>query len=53
MVEAEREGWPGDLEGLQIGLTDAEGKIARLDAEDTRRSMTVNLGMPAIPDRDQ
>ncbi|MGW1728977.1 hypothetical protein ACWCQK_39735 [Streptomyces sp. NPDC002306] len=52
-MEAEQEGWLGEIDGLQVGLTGAEGKSAQLDAEEARRSMTVNLGMPAFPDRDQ
>lgn len=40
--EAEREGWLGEVEGLQISLTGAEEKLAQVD----RRSPQVNLGMP-------
>lgn len=48
IIEAEQEGWLGEIEGLQVGLTGAEGKIAQLDAGDARRSMTIDLGNPAL-----
>ncbi|MCZ1012295.1 site-specific integrase [Streptomyces lydicus] len=53
IIEAEQEGWLGEIEGLQISLTGAEGKIAQLDAQEARRNMTVDLGIPAFPDSDQ
>ncbi|MGY3676650.1 hypothetical protein [Streptomyces sp. TE33382] len=53
IIEAEQEGWLGEIEGLQVSLTGAESKIAQLDAEDARRSGTVHLGIPAFPDGGQ
>jgi integrase len=44
IAEAEREGWPGEAEGLKISLAGAEDKLARIDRR-TRR--TTELGMPA------
>jgi hypothetical protein len=35
--EAEREGWLGEIEGLQSSLTHAEEKIAQLDAQIARK----------------
>ena len=49
IAEAEREGWPGEIEGLKISLAGADGKLAQID----RRSQvqaTVSLGMPGLPD---
>jgi len=43
IAEAEREGWLGEMEGLQISLAGAEGKLAQLD-----HRTTVHLGMPAL-----
>jgi hypothetical protein len=45
IAEAEREGWLGEVEGLQVSLAGAEDKLAQLDR---RRSgaQTANLGMP-------
>lgn len=48
IAEAEREGWLGEVEGLQVSLAGAQDKLAQLDAEATRRSNTVSLGMPAL-----
>ncbi|MFF7882162.1 hypothetical protein ACH40F_55660 [Streptomyces sp. NPDC020794] len=36
------------MEGLQVSLAGAQDKLAQLDAEATRRSNTVSLGMPAL-----
>lgn len=46
IAEAEREGWPGEVEGLQISLTGAEDKLAQLDSRS--QHTTVNLAMPTI-----
>jgi hypothetical protein len=48
IAEAEREGWPGEIEGLKISLAGANDNLAQLD----RRSQLpapVNIGMPALP----
>ncbi|WP_079658107.1 hypothetical protein [Streptomyces sp. 3214.6] len=50
IAEAEREGRLGEVEGLQVSLVGAQDKLDQLDAEATRRSSTVNLGMPTFPD---
>jgi len=47
IAEAHREGWLGEVEGLQVSLRGAEDKIAQLDATAKRRT-TINLGMPAF-----
>jgi len=43
--EARREGWLGEVEGLEASLAGAEGKLAQL--EQRRADHTVKLGMPA------
>jgi integrase len=43
ITEARREGWIGEVEGLQISLAGAEDKLAQL----ARRQEPVSLGMPA------
>lgn len=48
IAEAEREGWLGEVEGLQVSLAGAQDKLTQLDAEATRRSNAVSLGMPAL-----
>jgi Phage integrase family len=45
IVEAEREGWLGEVEGLQVSLRGAEDKLAQID----RRTRTVELGTPPLP----
>jgi hypothetical protein len=45
ILEAQREGWIGEIEGLKISLTGADDKLAQLD----RRPGPVNLGMPTAP----
>ena len=49
IAEAEREGWHGEVEGLQVSLAGAEAKLAQLD-QMARRAATINLGMPAFRD---
>jgi len=47
IAEAEREGWHGEVEGLQVSLAGAETKLAQLN-QMARRATTVNLGMPTF-----
>ncbi|MEU3657855.1 hypothetical protein AB0E67_34935 [Streptomyces sp. NPDC032161] len=47
-LEAEREGWLGELEGLQSSLAHAKGELARLDAQISRQQESVDLGAPAF-----
>jgi hypothetical protein len=44
IAEAEREGWLGEIEGLQISLAGAEDKLTQID----RRSSVTDLGMPNV-----
>jgi hypothetical protein len=48
ILEAEREGWLGELEGLQSSLTHAEEKLAQLDAQISRQQESVDLGIPTF-----
>lgn len=48
IAEAEREGWLGDIEGLQISLQGAKDKIAQIDAMIARGREAVHLGMPTF-----
>ena len=50
IAEAEREGWPGEIEGLKVSLAAAEDKLAQIDTALHRREQAVHLGMPAFPD---
>ncbi|MFF7237734.1 tyrosine-type recombinase/integrase [Streptomyces collinus] len=44
--EAQREGWLGEVEGLEISLAGAEDKLAQLDA--ALKPMVIHLGLPAF-----
>jgi integrase len=44
IAEAEREGWPGEAEGLKISLAGAEDKLAQISRR--TRSGPVDLGLP-------
>ncbi|MEU9305727.1 hypothetical protein [Streptomyces sp. NPDC048269] len=48
IAEAEREGWLGEVEGLQASLAGANDKLAQIDALVNRRSTAVELGMPGF-----
>jgi hypothetical protein len=47
IIEAKREGWLGEVEGLQISLTGANEKLAQID-KSIRTNAAVNLGIPTI-----
>jgi hypothetical protein len=47
IAEAEREGWLGEVEGLQVSLAGANDKLAQLDRR-ARNHTTVELGMPTL-----
>src|SRR5215470_8208933 len=47
--EAEREGWTGEAEGLQVSLAAANSKLAQADSLIARRRDAVSLGMPPFP----
>jgi hypothetical protein len=44
IAEAEREGWPGEVEGLKVSLAGAEDKLAQIDRRSHR---PVDLGIPS------
>src|SRR6266516_1805428 len=47
IAEAEREGWLGEVEGLQVSLAGAQDKLAQLDRRNASRT-TVDLGIPTV-----
>ena len=47
IAEAEREGWLGEVEGLQVSLAGAEDKLAQLDRR-SRPTNTTDLGIPTV-----
>jgi integrase len=48
ITEARREGWLGEIEGLQISLAGAQQKLIQLDATANRLANAVNIGMPTF-----
>jgi hypothetical protein len=48
IAEAEREGWLGEVEGLQFSLAGADDKLAQIDRR-TQAGAPVSLGMPGLP----
>ena len=50
IAEAEREGWPGEIEGLKISLAGATDKLSQIETAQRRSNQAVQLGMPAFPD---
>jgi integrase len=50
ITEAEREGWAGEAEGLQVSLAAATAKLAQADGLIARRNAAVHLGIPAYHD---
>ncbi|XCM33477.1 integrase [Streptomyces parvus] len=47
IAEAEREGWLGKVEGLQVSLAGAEDKLAQMDRRASGGTV-IDLGMPRI-----
>jgi len=46
IAEAEREGWLGEVEGLQVDLAGAEEKLAQMERTATRTPIA--LGLPVV-----
>lgn len=50
IAEAQREGWIGEIEGLQVSLAGAQQKLTQLDSAAHRLANAVNIGMPTFTD---
>jgi hypothetical protein len=48
IAEAKRQGWLGEVEGLQVSLAGADDKLAQIDATLRRRTAPIQLGMPTF-----
>ena len=48
IIEAKREGWIGEIEGLQASFSGAKEKLAQLDKTIQHLSSNVELGMPTF-----
>jgi len=49
IAEARINGWLGEVEGLQVSLNAARGKLAALDRTTRNNAGPADLGMPAFP----
>jgi hypothetical protein len=47
-MEAKREGWLGEIEGLQVSYSGVKDKLAQIDATLRRQATTTELGMPSF-----
>lgn len=50
IIEAKREGWLGEIEGLQVSLTGTKDKLTQIDATLQRQTTATQLGMPRFTD---
>ncbi|MEV5084536.1 hypothetical protein AB0K74_39155 [Streptomyces sp. NPDC056159] len=48
ITEAGREGWLGEIDGLEVSLACALDKLAQLGADEARSRQPVDLGMPSF-----
>ncbi|MEK8146664.1 hypothetical protein NKH18_51525 [Streptomyces sp. M10(2022)] len=48
IAEAQREGWLGEVEGLEISLAGAEEKLAQLDEQASAAQTVTHLGLPTF-----
>jgi hypothetical protein len=48
IIEAKREGWLGEVEGLQISYSGVKDKLAQIGAALQRQTGATNLGMPSF-----
>ena len=48
IAEAQREGWLGEVEGLQVSLAGAEDKLAQIEKRYLPTETATNLGIPTI-----
>jgi hypothetical protein len=48
IIEAKREGWLGEVEGLQTSYSGVKDKLAQIDAALQRQAGATNLGMPSF-----
>ncbi|ONI71131.1 hypothetical protein ALI144C_52365 [Actinosynnema sp. ALI-1.44] len=50
IIEAKREGWLGEVEGLRVSLAGAKDKITQIDQTLAHQAEAVELGMPQFAD---
>ncbi|MGH3449309.1 MAG: tyrosine-type recombinase/integrase, partial [Haloechinothrix sp.] len=50
IVEAQRNAWAGEVEGLKVSRVAAEAKLAQIDGLAARRQASADHGVPGFPD---
>ena len=48
IIEAKREGWLGEIEGLQVSYSGVKDKLAQIDATVQRPTAATDLGIPSF-----
>lgn len=48
IIEARREGWLGEIEGLQVSYSGVNDKLAQIDATLQRTTAATELGIPGF-----
>lgn len=48
IIEAKREGWLGEVEGLQVSYSGVKDKLAQIDTTFHRKAAATELGMPSF-----
>jgi integrase len=48
IIEAKRQGWFGEIEGLQVSLAGAKNKLTQLDTTIQRHTGNIELGIPTF-----
>jgi hypothetical protein len=48
IIEAKREGWLGEVEGLHVSYSGVKDKLAQIDATLHRKSTATELGTPSF-----
>lgn len=48
IIEARREGWLGEVEGLQVSYSGVNDKLAQIDTALQQQTATTELGMPSF-----
>lgn len=46
IIEAKKQGWLGEVEGLNVSYSGAKDKLAQIETTLSRQAATTNLGMP-------
>jgi hypothetical protein len=48
IIEGRREGWLGEVEGLQVSYSGVKDKLNQIDATLRRRATATELGLPSF-----